>query len=60
MRSGGATLCRWWTVSPRRRSGRSRTAGAGGWDRFDAEAAMQTSVVETAVVREIEDAGGCA
>jgi type IV pilus assembly protein PilM len=27
--------------------------GPGGWDRFDAEAAMQTSVVETAVVREI-------
>jgi type IV pilus assembly protein PilM len=26
--------------------------GPGGWDRFDAEAAMQTSVVETAVVRE--------
>src|SRR5277367_4780684 len=25
--------------------------GPGGWDRFDAEAAMQTSVVETAVVR---------
>jgi type IV pilus assembly protein PilM len=28
--------------------------GPGGWDRFDAEAAMQTSVVETAVMREIE------
>jgi type IV pilus assembly protein PilM len=27
--------------------------GPGGWDRFDAEAAMQTSVVETAVVREV-------
>jgi type IV pilus assembly protein PilM len=26
--------------------------GPGGWDRFDAEAAMQTSVLETAVVRE--------
>jgi type IV pilus assembly protein PilM len=26
----------------------------GGWDRFDAEAAMQTSMVETAVTREIE------
>jgi type IV pilus assembly protein PilM len=26
--------------------------GPGGWDRFEAEAAMQTSVVETAVVRE--------
>jgi type IV pilus assembly protein PilM len=26
--------------------------GPGGWDRFDAEAAMQTSVVETAVMRE--------
>jgi len=26
----------------------------GGWDRFDAEAVMQRSVVETAVVREIE------
>ncbi len=26
--------------------------GPGGWDRFDAEAAMQTSVVETAVARE--------
>jgi len=26
--------------------------GPGGWDRFDAEAAMQTSVVETAVVRD--------
>jgi len=28
--------------------------GPGGWDRFDAEAAMQASVVETAVVRETE------
>jgi type IV pilus assembly protein PilM len=28
--------------------------GPGGWDRFDAEAAMQTSVVETAVARESE------
>jgi type IV pilus assembly protein PilM len=28
--------------------------GPGGWDRFDAEAAMQTSLVETAVTREIE------
>jgi type IV pilus assembly protein PilM len=28
--------------------------GQGGWDRFDAEAAMQTAVTETAVVREIE------
>jgi type IV pilus assembly protein PilM len=28
--------------------------GPGGWDRFDAESAMQTSVVETALVREIE------
>jgi type IV pilus assembly protein PilM len=28
--------------------------GPGGWDRFDAEAAMQTSVVETAVARERE------
>jgi type IV pilus assembly protein PilM len=28
--------------------------GLGGWDRFDAEAAMQTSVVETAVTRELE------
>jgi len=27
--------------------------GPGGWDRFDAEAAMQTSVVETAVMREV-------
>ncbi len=27
--------------------------GPGGWDRFEAEAAMQTSVTETAVVREI-------
>jgi type IV pilus assembly protein PilM len=26
--------------------------GPGGWDRFDAEAAMQTAVVETAVMRE--------
>jgi len=26
--------------------------GPGGWDRFDAEAAIQTSVVETAVIRE--------
>jgi type IV pilus assembly protein PilM len=26
--------------------------GPGGWDRFDAEAAMQTSVIETAVMRE--------
>jgi type IV pilus assembly protein PilM len=29
--------------------------GPGGWERFDAETAMQTSVVETAVVREIEE-----
>jgi type IV pilus assembly protein PilM len=28
--------------------------GPSGWDRFDAEAAMQTSMVETAVTREIE------
>jgi type IV pilus assembly protein PilM len=28
--------------------------GPGGWDRFDAEAAMQTSVVETAIAHEIE------
>jgi type IV pilus assembly protein PilM len=28
--------------------------GPGGWDRFDAESAMQTSVVETALVRETE------
>ena len=28
--------------------------GPGGWDRFDAESAMQTSVVETAVMKEIE------
>jgi type IV pilus assembly protein PilM len=28
--------------------------GPGGWDRFDAEAAMQTSMVETAVTREME------
>jgi type IV pilus assembly protein PilM len=28
--------------------------GPGGWDRFDAEASMQTSVVETAVLREAE------
>ena len=28
--------------------------GPGGWDRFEAEAAMQSSVVETAVVRETE------
>jgi type IV pilus assembly protein PilM len=28
--------------------------GPGGWDRFDAEASMQTSLVETAVTREIE------
>jgi type IV pilus assembly protein PilM len=28
--------------------------GPGGWDRFDAESAMQTSVTETAVVRDIE------
>ena len=28
--------------------------GPGGWDRFDAETAMQTSVTETAVVRDIE------
>jgi type IV pilus assembly protein PilM len=27
--------------------------GPGGWDRFEAEAAMQTSVVETAIVREV-------
>jgi type IV pilus assembly protein PilM len=27
--------------------------GPGGWDRFDAEAAMQTSQVETAVLREV-------
>ena len=37
------------------RSGQRRAGGAGwGWDRFDAESAMQTSVVETAVVREVE------
>jgi type IV pilus assembly protein PilM len=29
--------------------------GPSGWDRFDAEAAMQTSTVETAVTREIEE-----
>ncbi len=34
-------------------SGDSAAAGAG-WNRFDAESAMQTSVVETAVVREVE------
>jgi type IV pilus assembly protein PilM len=28
--------------------------GPGGWDRFDAEAAIQTSMVETAVTRDIE------
>jgi type IV pilus assembly protein PilM len=28
--------------------------GPGGWDRFDAESAMQTSVTETAVAREVE------
>jgi type IV pilus assembly protein PilM len=28
--------------------------GPGGWDRFDAEAAMQAAMVETAVAREIE------
>jgi type IV pilus assembly protein PilM len=28
--------------------------GPGGWERFDAEAAMRTSMVETAVTREIE------
>ncbi len=28
--------------------------GPGGWDRFDAETAMQTSLVETAVTRDIE------
>ncbi|MGD0442558.1 MAG: hypothetical protein ABSA39_01355 [Edaphobacter sp.] len=28
--------------------------GPGGWDRFDAEAAMQTSVVETAIAHETE------
>jgi type IV pilus assembly protein PilM len=28
--------------------------GPGGWDRFDTEATMQTSLVETAVTREIE------
>jgi type IV pilus assembly protein PilM len=27
--------------------------GPGGWDRFDAEAAMQTSVIETATTRDI-------
>jgi type IV pilus assembly protein PilM len=32
----------------------SGDGAAGGWDRFDAESAMQTSVVETAVVREVE------
>jgi type IV pilus assembly protein PilM len=32
--------------------------GPGGWDRFDAEAAMQAAMVETAVTREIE--GGAA
>src|SRR5271170_8134937 len=31
---------------------RQEALGPGGWDRFEAEAAMQTSVVETAVVRE--------
>jgi type IV pilus assembly protein PilM len=29
--------------------------GPGGWDRFDAEAAIQTAMVETAVTREIEE-----
>jgi type IV pilus assembly protein PilM len=29
--------------------------GPGGWDRYDAEATMQTSMVETAVLREIEE-----
>jgi type IV pilus assembly protein PilM len=29
--------------------------GPGGWDRYDEEAAMQTSMVETAVMREIEE-----
>src|SRR5882757_499748 len=33
---------------------RQEPLGPGGWDRFDAEAAMQTAMVETAVTREIE------
>ncbi|HWW99129.1 MAG TPA: hypothetical protein VNY74_15590, partial [Edaphobacter sp.] len=33
---------------------RQEPLGPGGWDRVDAEAAMQTSMVETAVRREIE------
>jgi type IV pilus assembly protein PilM len=33
---------------------RQEPLGPGGWDRFDAEAAMQISTVETAVTREIE------
>jgi type IV pilus assembly protein PilM len=33
---------------------RQEPLGPGGWDRFDAEAAMQTSMVETAVTREFE------
>jgi type IV pilus assembly protein PilM len=33
---------------------RQEPLGPGGWDRFDAEAAMQTSMVETAVTREME------
>jgi type IV pilus assembly protein PilM len=33
---------------------RQEPLGPGGWERFDAEAAMQTSTVETAVTREIE------
>src|ERR1700758_4976665 len=34
--------------------GQQEPLGPGGWDRFDAEATMQTSLVETAVTREIE------
>jgi len=33
---------------------RQEPLGPDGWDRFDAEAAMQTSMVETAVMREME------
>jgi type IV pilus assembly protein PilM len=45
-----STAAEWAQQEGRYQEGR----GPGGWDRFDAEAAMQTSMVETAVTREIE------
>ena len=33
---------------------RQEALGPGGWDRFDAEAAMQTAVVQTAVMHEVD------